>query len=269
MGLLDQVLGQVIGGMMGGRRPAQAPNGRQGGFPGPDGPSGGGLGDLLGGGAGKYSPLVSALIALLASKGLNTGGGPHGSMLQDILGRVTGAGSRPSYDAGEDDTFERPQRSEYEEGPSDEEPRYREDPRGRRGGGMRQDSGGGFLDSVGSLLDGPGGAPKGRRAVDDDLSGGELGPVVGNGLGGLLDRFRQNGRGDLMESWIGGGANKPASPHDLDQALGSGAVDELARRTGLGRDELLSQLSQTLPQVVDGLTPHGRLPEADEHRDWV
>jgi hypothetical protein len=32
------------------------------------------------------------------------------------------------------------------------------------------------------------------------------------------------------------------------------------RQTGLGRDDLLAQLAQVLPGVVDGLTPHGRRP---------
>jgi uncharacterized protein YidB (DUF937 family) len=37
-------------------------------------------------------------------------------------------------------------------------------------------------------------------------------------------------------------------------------VDGLERETGLPRDDLLSQLSRLLPEVIDKLSPTGRLP---------
>jgi len=80
------------------------------------------------------------------------------------------------------------------------------------------------------------------------------------GLGGLVERFRQGGLDDIINSWIGTGANKPISPHQLHDALGSETVDDLMRETGMPRDDLLSQLSQVLPGVVDKLTPRGQLP---------
>jgi uncharacterized protein YidB (DUF937 family) len=80
------------------------------------------------------------------------------------------------------------------------------------------------------------------------------------GLGGLVERFRHGGLDDIINSWIGTGANKPISPHQLHDALGSEIVDDLSRETGMPRDDLLSQLSQVLPGVVDKLTPQGQLP---------
>jgi uncharacterized protein YidB (DUF937 family) len=38
----------------------------------------------------------------------------------------------------------------------------------------------------------------------------------------------------------------------------------LTERTGLSRDELFTGLSERLPQVVDELTPDGRLPTEAE-----
>jgi uncharacterized protein YidB (DUF937 family) len=38
----------------------------------------------------------------------------------------------------------------------------------------------------------------------------------------------------------------------------------LAEQTGMSRDDLLNGLSQYLPQVVDQLTPKGRLPTEQE-----
>jgi uncharacterized protein YidB (DUF937 family) len=80
------------------------------------------------------------------------------------------------------------------------------------------------------------------------------------GLGGLVDRFRQGGFEDILKSWIGTGENKPIAPNQLQSALGPETVDHLARETGMPRDDLLAQLSQLLPGVIDKLTPEGQLP---------
>jgi uncharacterized protein YidB (DUF937 family) len=41
-------------------------------------------------------------------------------------------------------------------------------------------------------------------------------------------------------------------------------VGALARETGLPRDDLLSQLSLLLPEVIDKLSPKGRLPRDED-----
>jgi len=41
-------------------------------------------------------------------------------------------------------------------------------------------------------------------------------------------------------------------------------VDELARRTGLSRDQVLNELARMLPSAVDRMTPGGRLPSRHE-----
>ena len=287
MGLLDQVIGQVIGQMAGGAHaapPAPRPSGLPpgGGASTAPGQPGGGLGDLLGGAAGKYSPLVLALLALLASKHLKSGAGGFGSILHDIFGRITGQNPSGRREApGEKDALGergyRPDEPPYggpdedPDGPGyeDEEPEDEEPPARRRG---RPSSPGGFLNDIGSMLDGPGGrSPQGapRRATRSEAGSGDFDDLVESGLEGLLDRFKRNGQGDAMSSWIGGGGNQPIEPRSLEHALGPAVVDELARRTGTRREDLLSQLSQALPQAVDKLTPHGRLPDPDEQARWV
>jgi uncharacterized protein YidB (DUF937 family) len=84
------------------------------------------------------------------------------------------------------------------------------------------------------------------------------------GLGGLLDRFRQNGLEQIINSWIGPGQNQAISPTQLHRALGQETVDSLAEQTGLAHDDLLAQLSRVLPGVVDRLTPNGQLPAATD-----
>jgi uncharacterized protein YidB (DUF937 family) len=85
-------------------------------------------------------------------------------------------------------------------------------------------------------------------------------PDLQGGLGGLLSHFQQNGLGDVMKSWIGPGKNQPVSPNQLSSALGPQIIQILAQKTGLSEQEITSHLSQILPNVVDKLTPNGRLP---------
>jgi uncharacterized protein YidB (DUF937 family) len=84
------------------------------------------------------------------------------------------------------------------------------------------------------------------------------------GLGALIDRFRNNGFEDAINSWVGTGQNQAISPGQLRQALGQETVEDLSQRTGLPHGDLLSQLSNILPGVVDRLTPNGRLPSDAE-----
>jgi uncharacterized protein YidB (DUF937 family) len=96
------------------------------------------------------------------------------------------------------------------------------------------------------------------------LAGGAAGSVISGGLGDLLRQFQQNGHGDTANSWVSTGPNKPISPGDLANALGADQIDSLTAQSGLSRDELLSGLSQHLPDVVNHLTPEGRLPSESE-----
>jgi uncharacterized protein YidB (DUF937 family) len=109
----------------------------------------------------------------------------------------------------------------------------------------------------------------GDREVAPTKSGGprpaaDEGGGLLEGLGGLLDRFRQSGQGKAADSWIGTGPNEPVSPGQVGNALGPNIIKTLAGRSGLSEEELLRQLSQVLPGVVDKLAPNGRLPTLAE-----
>jgi uncharacterized protein YidB (DUF937 family) len=53
-------------------------------------------------------------------------------------------------------------------------------------------------------------------------------------------------------------------PDELSQAPGPDTLDELEQQTGLPRQQLLSALSEHLPDAVDYFTPDGRLPTEQE-----
>lgn len=85
-----------------------------------------------------------------------------------------------------------------------------------------------------------------------------------DGLGGLIDQFQKKGLGDVVDSWVNRGKNQDVAPDQVTVALGGDVVDELSRRTGLSRDQVVTELARMLPNVVDNLTPEGRLPTRQE-----
>ena len=80
------------------------------------------------------------------------------------------------------------------------------------------------------------------------------------GLGGLVDAFRKAGLGEKTDSWIGTGANKPVSAPEVEKGIGGDVIDDLAKQTGVPREELLKRLAEILPGLVDKMTPAGKLP---------
>jgi uncharacterized protein YidB (DUF937 family) len=81
------------------------------------------------------------------------------------------------------------------------------------------------------------------------------------GLGGLLDKLKGAGHGNVADSWVGTGQNQSINPSDLGSALGPAVIREIAQRTGMDEQELLKQLSTALPGIVDKLTPNGQVPQ--------
>lgn len=101
------------------------------------------------------------------------------------------------------------------------------------------------------------------------LAGGAAGSILSGGLGDLMKQLQEGGQSDTANSWVGKGQNKPIAPGDLANALGADQIDAIASQAGLSRDDLLKGLSQYLPDVVDHLTPDGRLPDANEVSKWI
>jgi uncharacterized protein YidB (DUF937 family) len=83
---------------------------------------------------------------------------------------------------------------------------------------------------------------------------------VTGGLGDLVDSFKKSGLGKKAESWVGTGQNEPVSPAEVEKGVGGDIIDELAKQTGVPREELLKRLSDVLPGMVDKMTPTGKVP---------
>ena len=85
------------------------------------------------------------------------------------------------------------------------------------------------------------------------------------GLSGLVQSFHDNGLGGLVNSWVGTGANQPASAAQIQQVLNSGQIQALAQKLGVSPDAASSTLAQLLPMVIDHLTPNGTLPSGQSN----
>jgi uncharacterized protein YidB (DUF937 family) len=119
---------------------------------------------------------------------------------------------------------------------------------------------GGQTSGSAGLGGGPGQQLGGLGGLLGSLGGTSAGGLLSGGLGELVERFRQNGQGEIADSWVAPGPNKEVAPHQLEQAIGPDVLASLTQQTGLSRDEILARLSRDLPQAVDQYTPEGRLP---------
>jgi uncharacterized protein YidB (DUF937 family) len=84
------------------------------------------------------------------------------------------------------------------------------------------------------------------------------------GLGGLVQRFQQGGLGEIVNSWVSTGQNLPVSPEQLQSVLGGGQLQDIAAHLGMSPEQATGGLADLLPQMVDKLTPNGRLPEGGD-----
>jgi uncharacterized protein YidB (DUF937 family) len=80
------------------------------------------------------------------------------------------------------------------------------------------------------------------------------------GLSDLIGKLAAGGAAPQVNSWVGPGTNQPIQPGELGSALGQSTLSELSQRTGMSQQELLNQLSLVLPQIINHLTPNGRVP---------
>jgi uncharacterized protein YidB (DUF937 family) len=114
----------------------------------------------------------------------------------------------------------------------------------------------GLLDGVLSQLGGSGGG----NQILNLIMGLVNDPGRGR-LAGLLRQLQAGGLGEVADSWVSTGQNLPISADQITKILGSPQIAQLAQQFGLSADALPGQLAGMLPQVVDRLTPQGKVPD--------
>ena len=192
MGLMD-----ILNGMQNGPRGRQQPT--------PAGSSGGGM-----------SPMMMALLGLLAYKAVKGGG----------LGNILGGGSSPSPD---------PRGTTAGNAPGG----LGDILGGMLGGGApagrpadpratTQASSGGLGDLLGGLMGNTQAMPGGLGGMLGGLFGGAAaGGALNSGLRNLIGDMEQNGQGEAARSWVSSGPNQPLRPGGIDQRFGAGTLGRL------------------------------------------
>lgn len=114
-------------------------------------------------------------------------------------------------------------------------------------------------DKIGDVIRGTGRSTDPNNPQDgllDQLSKG----VSGTALGDVLDRFRNSGAGSKVDSWVRQGPNQPIHAEEVESAIDEETLSSLSQQTGLSREELITRITQALPEAVDKMTPKGELP---------
>ena len=92
---------------------------------------------------------------------------------------------------------------------------------------------------VGTLLGGMGGQGQGGQTAGTQ-----------GGMAGMLETLAANGLSEHVGSWLGGAQNLPVSPQQIQDALGSEQVQQLAAHSGLPVGDFLQHLAAHLPQAA-------------------
>jgi uncharacterized protein YidB (DUF937 family) len=116
------------------------------------------------------------------------------------------------------------------------------------------------------LLDNLAGQVLGGNSTQGNLINAVMG-LIGNqqagGLTGLVEQLAGKGLGEIVNSWVSTGKNLPITADQIQHGLGSGTISQIASKVGITPEAVTSQLTQLLPQVVDKLTPNGKINQQD------
>lgn len=122
------------------------------------------------------------------------------------------------------------------------------------------------MDDLSKLAEGLGGAEAGIGTSPTGAAAAALPGLASavqstGGMDGLLERLRQGGLQDEVDSWVSTGQNQPVDPQRLGEALGPDTVQRMSSSSGLDIATLLPMLAAFLPQIINMLTPHGSVPD--------
>ena len=104
--------------------------------------------------------------------------------------------------------------------------------------------------------------------MQDKLVSG-IGSMIADGkisVSGLKAQADKAGLGDIFDSWVGTGENKPISAEQVKSMATEGGLQKLADDAGISIDEAAEEVSKVLPDLVDKVTPDGVLPTDDTVR---
>ena len=81
-------------------------------------------------------------------------------------------------------------------------------------------------------------------------------------MSGFLDKLTRGGLGDIVSSWIGKGDSLPVNSTQIESAMGSDIISNLASKFDLPSEPVGMAVAHMLPKVVNALTPDGVIPDS-------
>ena len=117
----------------------------------------------------------------------------------------------------------------------------------------------GLMDQLGQAVGGMMGEQSGQNSLLQAIASllGKDGSI--GGLAGLVQSFQKNGLGEIVNSWVSTGRNLPVTPNQIEQGLGGDLLNQVAGKAGLSAGTASSLLACLLPDLVDKLTPNGKI----------
>jgi uncharacterized protein YidB (DUF937 family) len=79
--------------------------------------------------------------------------------------------------------------------------------------------------------------------------GTSVGALLSDGVRELVDAFKQKGQGDVADSWVSRGPNKPISPSQLEQAIGSNVLRTYPGRPAYREKRFFRGYPTTFPKL--------------------
>jgi uncharacterized protein YidB (DUF937 family) len=76
----------------------------------------------------------------------------------------------------------------------------------------------------------------------------------------LTQKLRESGLDAQVSSWIAKGQNLPVVGEQITKALGNDTIAGIAQKLGITTEQAADEIAETLPGVVDGVTPAGLNP---------
>ncbi len=98
--------------------------------------------------------------------------------------------------------------------------------------------------------------PKGRSLIEEAL---DMIAQQPGGIGGFLDRFKAAGFAAKVASWLAGTDLVPLSGQEVEQALGSKSIGEIADKAGVTQRFARTVLGYAIPKIISMLAQSGVL----------
>jgi uncharacterized protein YidB (DUF937 family) len=86
------------------------------------------------------------------------------------------------------------------------------------------------------------------------------------GLTGLVQKLRENGAGEIVDSWVGWEENRPIAAEQIRSVLGEEQVAQFAAKVGVSPELASAKLAELLPILADRMIPKRRTAE---RRNWA